>query len=107
MVCLPCFIQRQLTALQPPSSSSSHDGGPNADDNASWIFYCVSWFFVVPAIRHEVNARFGKQDGCCFDFFAGAFCPQLSLAQTHRQLCYLGTPPKGWFLEPYHGQRMI
>jgi hypothetical protein len=100
LVCFPCQVQRQLSVLVPESPLSS---------NACWLCYGVAWFFVVPALRFEVAARlYGPEhqrtSGCCGDFLAGALCPVLSLAQTHRQLAYLGTPPTGWFtaLEPYH-----
>lgn len=96
LVCFPCQVQRQLNALQPIA-----DDDKDATSNACFLCYAFSWFFVIPALRFEVGSRLGSEEACCAAFMAGAFCPHLSLAQTHRQLQYLGLEPTGWFIEPY------
>ena len=124
VICCPCQVQRQLGALEPEAAD------PGARTNAPFPLYAASWFLVVPAIRHEVRLRLaafaaasapdgdggaraaaaaaaaaageaGSGYACFVDVAAGALCPVLSLAQTYRQLAFIGTSPSGWFVEPY------
>lgn len=93
LMCCPCQIQRQLAAIEAEQ--------PHVSENGPSLLYAATWFLVLPALRFEVNTRMGREAGCVSDFAAGACCPFLSLAQTYRQLAYLGRAPGGWFVEPY------